>query len=95
MQTHDINVFDELNETNLAPSFNVAPQSFQPLVRLKGETGKNELTVMRWGLVPYWSKDGKAFFSTINAKSETGCHQSRIPRSVEIPPLSRSSLLVL
>ena len=26
---------------------------------------------MRWGLVPYWSKDGKALFSTINAKSET------------------------
>ena len=23
------------------------------------------------GLVPYWSKDGKASFSTINAKSET------------------------
>ena len=26
---------------------------------------------MRWGLVPFWSKDGKASFSTINAKSET------------------------
>jgi putative SOS response-associated peptidase YedK len=71
MQTHDVNVFDEFDETNLAPSFNVAPQSFQPVVRLNGETGERELTVMRWGLVPYWSKDGKASFSTINAKSET------------------------
>jgi putative SOS response-associated peptidase YedK len=40
-------------------------------VRLNGETGERELTTMRWGLVPYWSKDGKASFSTINAKSET------------------------
>ena len=40
-------------------------------MRLNGETGERELTVMRWGLVPFWSKDGKASFSTINAKSET------------------------
>ncbi len=26
---------------------------------------------MRWGLVPYWSKDAKIGFSTINAKAET------------------------
>jgi putative SOS response-associated peptidase YedK len=71
MQTHNTDVFHELDEANLAPSFNVAPQSFQPVVRLNGETGERELTVMRWGLVPFWSKDGKASFSTINAKSET------------------------
>jgi putative SOS response-associated peptidase YedK len=71
MQTHNTNVFDEFDETNLAPSYNVAPQSFQPVVRLSPETGQRELFVMRWGLIPYWSKDGKASFSTINAKSET------------------------
>ena len=71
MQTHNTSVFDEFDETNLAPSFNVAPQSFQPVVRINGETGERELTVMRWGLVPYWSKDRRASFSTINAKSET------------------------
>ena len=71
MQTHNTNVFDEFDETNLAPSFNVAPQSFQPVVRLSHESGERETMVMRWGLVPYWSKDGKAAFSTFNAKSET------------------------
>jgi putative SOS response-associated peptidase YedK len=71
MQTHNTDVFDELDETNLAPSFNVAPQSLQPVVRLNTETGERELTIMRWGLVPFRSKDGKASFSTINAKSET------------------------
>src|ERR1017187_789128 len=71
MQTDSVSVFDEIDDSNLAPSYNVAPQSFQPVVRLNGETGERELTVMRWGLVPFWSKDGKASFSTINAKSET------------------------
>ena len=71
MQAHDTNVFDEIDDTYLAPSYNVAPQSLQPVVRLSRETGERELMVMRWGLVPYWSKDGKASFSTINAKSET------------------------
>jgi putative SOS response-associated peptidase YedK len=71
MQTHNTNVFEEIDDTYLAPSYNVAPQSFQPVVRLSPETRERELTVMRWGLVPYWSKDGKASFSTINAKSET------------------------
>ena len=68
MQTHDTNVF---NDSYLAPSYNVAPQSLQPVVRLDSETGQRELTIMRWGLVPFWAKDAKIGYSTINAKSET------------------------
>ncbi len=67
-QTHNTDVF---NESYFAPSYNVAPQSLQPVVRLDPETGQRELTVMRWGLVPFWSKDGKASYSTINARAET------------------------
>jgi len=51
MQAHDMNVFDD---SYFAPSFNVAPQSMQPVVRLDSETGERELTVMRWGLIPFW-----------------------------------------
>jgi putative SOS response-associated peptidase YedK len=69
MQTHSTNVFDD--ESPYAPSFNVAPQTFQPVVRLARDTGERELTVMRWGLIPYWSNDGKPSFSMINAKAET------------------------
>jgi len=69
-QTHDTNVFND-DDTLLAPSYNIAPQTVQPVVRLARDTGKRELTAMRWGLVPYWSKDGKAGFTTINAKAET------------------------
>lgn len=68
MQTHNTNVFDE---TLLAPSYNIAPQTFQPVVRLDRETGQRELAAMRWGLIPYWSKNAKLAFSTINAKAET------------------------
>ena len=68
MQTHNTNVFDD---SYFAPSYNVAPQSMQPVVRLDSETGQRELTVMRWGLIPFWAKDAKIGYSTINAKSET------------------------
>ena len=52
-------------------SYNVAPQTFQPVVRLNRETGAREIALLRWGLVPYWSKDAKIGLSTINAKAET------------------------
>ena len=68
MQAHDTGVFDD---SYFAPSFNVAPQSMQPVVGLDSDSGGRELTVMRWGLVPFWSKDGKAAFNTINARAET------------------------
>jgi putative SOS response-associated peptidase YedK len=32
------------------PSYNIAPQTFQPVIRLNEETGKRELMMMRWGL---------------------------------------------
>jgi putative SOS response-associated peptidase YedK len=53
------------------PSYNVAPQTFQPIVRLNRDTGAREIVMMRWGLVPFWAKDAKVGFSTINAKAET------------------------
>jgi putative SOS response-associated peptidase YedK len=68
MQAHDTGVFDD---SYFAPSFNVAPQSMQPVVRLDAETGDRDLTVMRWGLIPFWAKHAKIAYSTINARAET------------------------
>jgi putative SOS response-associated peptidase YedK len=53
-----------------APTYNAAPQSTQPVVRLNNETGKREFALMRWGLVPYWAKDAKVGYSTINARAD-------------------------
>jgi len=52
--------------------YNVAPTTFQPVVRADSETGEPELALMRWGLVPYFAKDLKTFsLSTINARAES------------------------
>jgi putative SOS response-associated peptidase YedK len=53
-----------------APSYNAAPQSVQPVVRLNRDSGKPEFVLNRWGLVPFWAKDAKPAYATINARAE-------------------------
>lgn len=36
-----------------------------------GESAGRELTLLHWGLVPFWSKDKKIGYRTINARAET------------------------
>jgi putative SOS response-associated peptidase YedK len=57
----------------LPPDFNIAPTTFQPVIRLNRETGEREIVMMRWGLVPHFAKslaDVKGL-SNINVKAET------------------------
>jgi putative SOS response-associated peptidase YedK len=67
MQVNPNNVFEE----DLPPSYNVSPETYQPIVRLSSDSGERELALLRRGLVPFWSKGGKALFSSINARAET------------------------
>ena len=53
-----------------APTFNAAPQIVQPVVRLNRDSGNREVALMRWGLVPFWAKDAKIAYTTINARAE-------------------------
>jgi len=53
-----------------APSYNAAPQSVQPVVRINRDSGQPEFAPMRWGLVPFWAKDAKFGYTTINARAE-------------------------
>jgi putative SOS response-associated peptidase YedK len=53
------------------PSWNAAPQTFQPVIRLNRDTGEREIVMMRWGLVPYWAKVPSVGLRTINAKAQT------------------------
>jgi putative SOS response-associated peptidase YedK len=55
---------------NLQPRWNVAPTQDAPVVRL-GKDGQRELRMLRWGLVPFWSKDDKGGARMINARGET------------------------
>jgi putative SOS response-associated peptidase YedK len=62
------------------PSFNIAPQTFQPVVRLSLESGEREIVLIRWGLVPFWARDARDGVKRINARAEH-CHYRILPRS--------------
>jgi putative SOS response-associated peptidase YedK len=54
---------------NWPANYNAAPTEMLPVVR-QAKEGR-EIALMEWGLIPYFSKDGKAGYSTINARAET------------------------
>jgi len=63
-------VFDFLEKPNLAPAYNIAPTTDQPVVR-QGADGRRHLTMMTWGLVPPWARKGPAAKPLINARGES------------------------
>jgi putative SOS response-associated peptidase YedK len=56
---------------NVPPLWNGAPTHDFPAVRRHPDSGARSLDLLRWGLVPHWSKDEKLAYATINAKAET------------------------
>ncbi|MBB5056923.1 putative SOS response-associated peptidase YedK [Granulicella aggregans] len=53
--------------------YNIAPSTFQPVIRESKDEAGRELVMMRWGLIPFFTKqlsDLKGM-STINARAET------------------------
>ena len=54
---------------NDQPNYNVAPTQSVPVVRRHPETGERRLDLLRWGLIPHWSKDKGR--QPINARAET------------------------
>lgn len=55
---------------NLKPEYNIAPSENILAARTAGD-GHRELVLLRWGLIPRWSKEPKSAYSTINARAET------------------------
>jgi len=49
--------------------YNVAPG--QKIPAIIDDKGERRLGQLKWGLVPFWSKDEKIGYKMINAKSET------------------------
>lgn len=58
-------------DTNLEPNWNVAPTQAAPVVRIDPSTGQRRIDLLRWGLVPHFTKDLKVARKPINARSET------------------------
>lgn len=56
----------ELDEVpDIEPRYNIAPS--QPVLVIRG----SGLSMLKWGLVPFWATDPKIGFKLINARSET------------------------
>jgi len=60
----NVEVFDE----KYSPSYNCAPSQKLPVIT---NQEPEKLNYLKWGLVPFWSKDPKIGFKLINARSES------------------------
>ena len=59
------------SQPDLPISYNIAPSQEVLAIRFNPETKQRSLERLRGGLVPYWAKDEKIGFRTINARAET------------------------
>jgi putative SOS response-associated peptidase YedK len=59
------------SQADLPISCNIASSQEVLAIRFNPETKQRSLDRLRWGLVPYWAKDEKIGFKTINARAET------------------------
>jgi putative SOS response-associated peptidase YedK len=64
-------VFDAGTDVDWAPRYNVAPTQDVPVVRQNATQPTRSLSLMRWGLIPFWAKDPKVGYKMINARAET------------------------
>jgi putative SOS response-associated peptidase YedK len=86
--THNTDVFNdeyyEINSTRLAPSYNISPESIQPVVRLDLDTGERVLALMKWGLVPYWILLANSISFVFNGdKKCASARDSLLPRQIK------------
>lgn len=61
--------FGYAEQPNFPPRYNIAPTQPVPVVTL--DNGARRFTLMRWGFIPGWVKDLKAWPLVINVRSET------------------------
>ena len=54
-----------------SPRYNIAPTQPVPVIRQHPKEPIRQISTMRWGLIPHWSKDASSAARTINARSET------------------------
>jgi putative SOS response-associated peptidase YedK len=79
-------------DVHLVPDYNIAPSTFQPIIRSSPEDGEREIVLMRWGLILAKAADPDSFkiFSTTNARAET-----ILEKPIWKGPFQRSRCLVL
>ena len=63
-------LFDLAECADFTPRYNIAPTTDIPVIR-RSPTNQNVLHLLRWGLIPHWSKDPTSGSRLINARSES------------------------
>lgn len=58
-------------EVDWSPRYNIAPTQPVATIRQHRSEPKREFSLMRWGLIPYWSKDAGIGARMINARAES------------------------
>jgi len=64
----------------LEARYNIAPTQAAPVILDKAP---RELTLARWGLLPFWAKDAKEAHKMINARSETLTQKKAFAEALE------------
>src|SRR5262249_29395140 len=62
-------LFGYPEQPNFPPRYNVAPTQPVPIVRIV--EGQRQFALVRWGLIPPWVKNPRAFALLINARGES------------------------
>lgn len=62
-------LFGYVEQPNFPARYNIAPT--QPIAIVRLREGRREFALVRWGLLPSWVKDPKAFSLLINARGES------------------------
>jgi putative SOS response-associated peptidase YedK len=63
------NIFNITGRFDHVPRYNIAPTQMIPVIA--GNNPGREISIMRWGLIPFWAKDPKIGHSMFNARAET------------------------
>jgi putative SOS response-associated peptidase YedK len=66
-------LFGYEEQPNFPPRYNIAPT--QPIAIVRLVDGKRQFALVRWGLLPSWVKDPKAFTLLINARGESAAEK--------------------
>jgi len=62
---------DDVEDVQWTPRYNIAPTQQVVVIRQDRDQPKRTISLMRWGLIPYWAQDPSFGNRTINAMAET------------------------
>src|SRR3954464_4628662 len=62
-------LFRYREQPNFPARYNVAPT--QPIAIVRLQEGERQFALLRWGLIPAWAKDPRAFSLLINARADS------------------------